>query len=285
MPQKASKEDRPAVRVDSPARASNGAQTIHKGTALDLQLAGKRVMITGGSKGIGAAAAAVLAEEGCDLILVARDPAALDNAAAALRARYQVRVETLAADLSKPAEIARVTAGAGQIDVLVNNAGAIPPGTLLSVDDDRWRAAWDLKVFGFIGLTRALYPVLKARGGVVVNVIGAAGEQFDPNYIVGSSGNAALMAFTRALGRAAPADGMRVVGINPGPVATDRMTMLLRARAERDLGDAERWAELTASMPFQRAASPEEIGSAVAFLASPRSGYTSGTILTISAGT
>ena len=217
-------------------------------------------------------------------MLSARDPAALEAGAAAIRARHQIRVETLPADLSQHAEIERIAAAVGAIDILVNNAGAIPPGTLLAVDDAKWRAAWDLKVFGFIGLTRALYPVLKARGGVVVNVIGAAGEQFDPNYITGSAGNAALMAFTRALGRAAPADGMRVVGINPGPVATDRLVTLLRARAGQELGDAERWQELTAGMPFGRPAKPEEIANAIAFLASPCSGYTSGTILTINGG-
>jgi NAD(P)-dependent dehydrogenase (short-subunit alcohol dehydrogenase family) len=251
---------------------------------MDLHLAGKRALITGGSKGIGRAAAASLAAEGCDVLLVARDPATLDEAAAAIRGRHQVRVETLAADLSHSAETLRVAAAAGPLDILVNNAGAIPPGSLLSVDEGRWRAAWDLKVFGFINLTRALYDVLKARGGVVVNVIGAAGESFEPNYIAGSAGNAALMAFTRALGKAAPEDGMRVIGINPGPVATERMTMLLRARAERELGQAERWAELTKAMPYGRAASPEEIGDAVAFLASPRSAYTNGTILTINGG-
>jgi NAD(P)-dependent dehydrogenase (short-subunit alcohol dehydrogenase family) len=251
---------------------------------MDLHLAGKRVLITGGSKGIGAAAARLLAEEGCDLVLSARDPAALEATAASIRDRHQVKVETLAADLSKDAEVTRVAGACGEIDVLVNNAGAIPPGNLLAVDTATWRAAWDLKVFGFIGLTRALYPVLKARAGVVVNVIGAAGEQFDPNYIAGSVGNAALMAFTRALGRAAPADGMRVVGINPGPVATDRLIMLLRARAQQQFGDAERWQELTKGMAFGRAATPEEIANAVAFLASPRSGYTTGTIVTINGG-
>ena len=252
---------------------------------MDLQLAGKRVLITGGSKGIGAATALLLAEEGCDLVLVARDPTALGDTAAAIRMRHQaVGVETIAADLSQDAEVVRVAAAAGALDVLVNNAGAIPPGDLLSVDTAAWRTAWDLKVFGFIGLTRALYGVLKARTGVVVNVIGAAGEQFDPNYIAGTAGNAALMAFTRALGRAAPADGMRVVGINPGPVATDRLVMLLRARAQQQLGDAERWQEMTRGMAFGRPAHPEEIANAVAFLASPRSGYTSGTILTINGG-
>ena len=251
---------------------------------MDLHLAGKRVLITGGSKGIGAASAQLLAEEGCDLLLVSRDPAPLEATAAAIRTRHQVRVEILPADLSQDAEIARVAEAAGVIDVLVNNAGAIPPGNLLTVDTATWRAAWDLKVFGFIGLTRALYAGLKSRAGVVVNVIGAAGEQFDPNYIAGSAGNASLMAFTRALGRAAPADGMRVVGINPGPVATDRLVTLLRARATQQFGDAERWQELTKGMAFGRPATPEEIANAVAFLASPRSGYTSGTILTINGG-
>ena len=251
---------------------------------MDLHLTGKRALITGGSKGIGAAAAHTLAEEGCDLLLVARDPAVLEAVADAIRDRHQVRVETLAADLAQTAEVARVSANAGAIDVLVNNAGANPPGSLLTVDDATWRAAWDLKVFGFIGLTRALYPALKMRAGVVVNVIGSAGEQFDPNYIAGTAGNAALMAFTRALGRAAPADGMRVVGLNPGPVAPQRRVMLLRARAPQEMGAPARWQELTAGMAFGRPAQPEEIAAAIAFLASPRSGYTSGTILTINGG-
>jgi NAD(P)-dependent dehydrogenase (short-subunit alcohol dehydrogenase family) len=251
---------------------------------MDLHLQGKRALVTGGSKGIGRATALLLAEEGCDLVLAARDPAALAEAADAARSRGQVAVETVAADLSRGDEMERLAEAAvahGPLDILVNNAGAIPPGDLLGVGDATWRAAWDLKVFGFIGLTRALYPQLKAQGGVVVNVIGAAGEWFDPAYIVGSTGNAALMAFTRALGKAAPDDGMRVVGINPGPVATERLTMLLRARAERELGDAGRWQELCKGMAFGRPAYPEEIASAVAFLASPRSGYTSGTVLTI----
>ncbi len=249
-----------------------------------MHLSGKRALVTGGSKGIGRASALALAAEGCSLVLAARDPAALGEAAALIRGRHPVQVETVPADLSRSGDVARLAEAAGAIDLLVNNAGAIPPGTLLQVDEARWRAAWDLKVFGFINLTRALYPILKQRAGTVVNVIGSAGESFDPAYIAGSAGNAALMAFTRALGRAAPADGMRVVGINPGPVATERMETMLRARAERDLGDAGRWAELTRAMAFGRAATPEEIADAVVFLASPRSGYTTGTILTINGG-
>jgi len=251
---------------------------------MDLHLAGKRALVTGGSKGIGRASAEILAEEGCDVVLVARDPAALEEAAAAVRSRRQIRVETVVADLSRQAEVERVAAGAGAVDILVNNAGAIPLGGLLAVDDATLRAAWDLKVFGFISLCRALYPVLKARQGVVVNVIGAAGETFDPGYIAGVAGNAALMAFTRGLGRGAHADGMRAVAINPGPVATARLERLLRHRAGSELGDADRWLELCKGMPYGRPAQPEEIGAAVAFLASSRSAYTNGTVLTINGG-
>jgi len=252
---------------------------------MDLGLQGKTALITGGSKGIGRASAEVLADEGCNVVLVAREQAMLDAAAERIRTRHQVNVRTIAADLSSNAAVRRVAEAAGPLDILVNNAGAIPPGDVLSVDDARWRTAWDLKVFGYISFCRVVYAAMKARGmGVIVNVIGSAGEKFPPGYIAGAAGNASLMAFTRALGKGAPADGLRVVGINPGPVATERLVMLQRDTAAKTLGDPERWSELNKSMPFGRPGAPEEIGYAVAFLASPKSGYTSGTVLTIDGG-
>jgi NAD(P)-dependent dehydrogenase (short-subunit alcohol dehydrogenase family) len=252
---------------------------------MDLQLAGKTVLITGGSKGIGKASAEVLSEEGCNLILVARGAETLNETAAEIRAKRQVNVRTIAADLSSDASVRRVAQEAGQIDILVNNAGAIPPGDIEAVDDARWRAAWDLKVFGYISFCRVIYGQMKARGaGVIINVIGAAGERFPTTYIAGAAGNASLMAFTRALGKGAPADGLRVVAINPGPVETDRLVMIRKADAKLKWGDESRWRELSASMPFGRPATPREIGNAVAFLASPASAYTTGTVLTIDGG-
>lgn len=252
---------------------------------MDLGLAGKAALITGGSKGIGRAAAAALAAEGVAVMLVARSPGPLGEAARAIRSSAQVPVQTLAADLSRQEEVERVAAALPTPDILVNNAGAIPPGALAQVDNAAWRKAWDLKVFGYISLTRLVHARMIARGsGVIVNVIGAAGEKFDPDYISGSAGNAALMAFTRALGCASAAHGVRVVGINPGPVETERLVMMSRARAEKSFGDAARWRELFGRMPFGRPAQPQEIGAAIAFLASPRSGYTNATILTIDGG-
>jgi short-subunit dehydrogenase len=225
---------------------------------MDLQLQGKTALITGASQGIGRETALVLAEEGCNLVLVSRDAQRLTSLADAIRAEHGVSVSVVAADLSSTVEVERVASSVDGIDVLVNNAGAIPPGTLQEIDDRQWRDAWDLKVFGYINLTRALYANLRERQGVVVNVIGAGGESFNPGYIAGATGNAALMAFTRTLGKSAAGDQMRVVGINPGPVSTSWNEVMLRNRAKAELGDENRWAELNAALPYGRAATPGE---------------------------
>ena len=248
---------------------------------MDLKLTGKRALISGASKGIGRATALQLAREGCDVVLVARTAETLDQAAADIRGQCQVGVQVIAADLSRQAEIERVAADAGQIDILVNNAGAIPAGDLMALDYAAFRAAWDLKVFGYISMCRAFWPVLQPRGGMIVNVIGAADEWLDPGYICGSTGNAALAAFTKALGKQAQKEGMRVVGIHPGPTATDRFSIRFKARAAQELGDENRWRELATNLPYGRPAEPEEVAAAVAFLASPLSGYTTGSILTM----
>lgn len=252
---------------------------------MDLQIRGKRALITGASKGIGRAAANVLADEGCDVVLVARTEADLAAAQQAIRARTNVNVEIIPADLSSDEGVRSVVRQAGDIDILVNNAGAIPPGDLLKIDNETWRAAWDLKVFGFISMCREVYPAMAARkSGVIINIIGTAGDRHPANYMAGAAGNAALMGFTRSLAHAAHANGVRVVGINPGATATERLESMARTYAEQEFGDPERWRDTHKGLPFGRAGAPEEIGYAVAFLASPLSGYTSGTILTIDGG-
>jgi NAD(P)-dependent dehydrogenase (short-subunit alcohol dehydrogenase family) len=252
---------------------------------MELKLAGRKALVTGASKGIGRATSQLLAGEGCDVVLVARTAADLEQLRAAVRAQHNVAVTAVPLDLSNGDAARSLARDFPDIDILVNNAGAIPGGTLEEIDEPRWRQAWDLKVFGYINLCRAYYLIMKQRRrGVIINIIGSAGERLDAAYIAGSAGNASLMAFTRALGGAAPSDGVRVVGINPGPVSTDRLVSLLRKRAQDRLGDAERWQELVKPMPFGRAATPEEIAAMAAFLASDLSAYTSGTIITIDGG-
>jgi NAD(P)-dependent dehydrogenase (short-subunit alcohol dehydrogenase family) len=252
---------------------------------MDLGLTNRVALITGGSRGIGRAVALRFAEEGCNVCLVSRTEHSLQELQSTLRGKFKVRAEILAADLSQSSSIARVLATFPAIDVLVNNAGAIPRGTIAEIDEAKWREAWDLKVYGFINTCRAYLPKMaERRSGVIINIIGNAGEKLNANYIVGSAGNASLMAFTKTLGGVSVTDGVRVVGINPGPTATDRMIDRLRREAARTLDDAERWSELVASLPFGRAARPSEIAAAAAFLASDLSGYTSGTIFTIDGG-
>ena len=238
---------------------------------MDLKLTGRRVLVTGGSKGIGKACAEALAAEGCEVLVAARNPAPGPNAKAI--------------DLSQRGAPEALAAWAGELDILINNAGAIPGGDLLKVDEETWRRAWDLKLFGYINLSRQVYAAMKKRGrGVILNIIGSAGEKMDAAYIAGSTANAGLMAFTRALGGASHKDGIRVLGINPGPVSTDRLVSLYRQRAETLLGDPARYEELFANMSFGRPGTPEEIAAAALFLVSDRSSYTSGCILTIDGG-
>jgi len=252
---------------------------------MELGLRGKKALITGASKGIGRACAEVLAEEGCDVVLVSRTAADLDGVRAKIAGEHNVSVRYFALDLSDSRNVDKLAAECADTEILVNNAGAIPGGNIAQIDEARWRQAWDLKVFGYINMTRRFYALMAERKqGVIVNILGAAGENPDFDYIAGSSGNASLMAFTRAMGGAAPRDGLRVIGINPGPVMTERLITLMKTRAQTNFGDPEKYTELMKPLAFGRAAKPEEIAWMAAFLASDRSGYTTGSIVTIDGG-
>lgn len=251
---------------------------------MQLNLTNKHALVTGASKGIGLAVARGLAAEGCHLHLAARSAEPMLKAKQEIEAAHGVKVTVHALDLSSTAAMEKLAADAGEIDILVNNAGDIPAGSLEIVDDAAWRRGFDLKVFGYITLARAFYRRMKGRDGVIINVIGNSGENWDASYIAGSTGNAALMSFTKALGGASLNDGVRVIGINPGPVATDRMIKIMRRKAIDMLGDESRWEELFDKYPGKRPATAEEVADLVAFLASSRAGYITGTIVTIDGG-
>jgi len=252
---------------------------------MDLKLAGKTALITGGSKGIGRATAEILAAEGCNVIIVSRTVEILAAVKSSIAQKSNVRVDTVVADLSDSKNVDRLAKDFPDIDILVNNAGAIPGGTLLNVDETTWRKAWDLKVFGYVNMCRAFYALMKARGsGVIINVVGNAADTHDPEYICGVAGNAALTAFTQSLGCVSAKDGIRVVALSPGPVETDRLVGLMKKKAKDRTGSEDNWKDLLKPLPFARGASPEEIAAAIAFLASPHSGYTSGSVVTIDAG-
>lgn len=252
---------------------------------MDLGLKGGSVLITGGSGAIGLATARAFAAEGCSLHLAARSEEGLRAAGAEVSRDFGVPVAVHAVDLSRGDGARRLAEACAGVDVLVNNAGAVPGGKIEEVGEDRWREAWDLKVFGYVNMTRALYVKMKGRGsGVVVNVIGTAGDQSPADYAAGVSANAALATLTRALGGESLDHGVRVVGVSPGDMGNERGVEFLRRQAERELGDPERWRERLSRLPGGRAATSEEVADAIVFLASPRAGYVSGTVLTVDGG-
>ena len=252
---------------------------------MDLQLKGQRVLVTGGSRGIGLTIALAFAREGARPILVARDQGNLDKALAAFAQAGHSAPESVLLDLSVSGSSEALAQQVGAVDVLVNNAGAIPGGDIQAVNEARWRQAWELKVLGYINMTRVFLPLMQKRGtGVICNIIGLAGAMPRADYICGSTGNAALMAFTHAIGGDSLKQGVRVFGINPSPTRSDRMQGLLEQQAEKLLGDAARWRELTGRYPLGRLAEPSEIAELTVFCSSPLCSYLSGSVINVEGG-
>jgi NAD(P)-dependent dehydrogenase (short-subunit alcohol dehydrogenase family) len=251
---------------------------------MDLGLKGKTALITGASKGIGRGVAESLAAEGCHIRLAARSGEMLEDAAAELRDRYGVTVGVHAVDITAEGVIDELAA-AGIPDILVNNAGAIPAGDIFAMTEDRWRFAWELKVFGYINMTRRFAAAMKERGhGVICNVTGLAADKFDYNYVAGTTGNAGLNAFTKAIGGVSLEFGVRVFAVSPGPVQTERLIGLLKTRAVQDGGSEDNWQSYMSGMPMQRAATVPEVADTVVFLVSDRATYFSGQVVTVDGG-
>ncbi len=252
---------------------------------MDLRLAGKRVLITGASQGIGLGVAQAFAAEGCHLLLAARNAQALGENVSGLQALGAASVRNFPCDLSAPGSAQTLAAACGPTDVLVNNAGSVPQGSIDEIDEARWRSAWDLKIFGYINLSREIYRGMAERkSGVIVNVIGVSPFHPSSRNVAGAAGNAALMSFTQCLGTGSLHDGVRVVAINPGATETQRQVVRWKARAQAAFGDESRWRELTAGFPCGRLARVDEVADVAVFLASERASYVSGTMISIDGG-
>ncbi|HEX7218734.1 MAG TPA: short-chain dehydrogenase/reductase [Burkholderiales bacterium] len=245
---------------------------------MDLNLKGKSVLVTGGSKGIGLACAKAFAAEGCRVHVASRNKETLEAAAKSIGGQAHV------ADLRDAKALRALAEDCADVDILVNNAGDIPGGTIEAIDEAKWRHAWELKVFGYVNLTRELFARMKARkSGVIVNVIGMAGEKPSFEYICGSMANAGLGAFTKAMGGGSPAFGVRVLGVHPPATRTDRIIPLIKTAAKEKLGDENRWQELIGTGSFGHMIEPEQVADMVVFLASARAGKLSGVMVNLGA--
>ncbi|MFZ2627978.1 MAG: short-chain dehydrogenase/reductase [Rugosibacter sp.] len=257
---------------------------------MDFGLRDKTGIVTGASQGIGEAIAHAMAAEGMSLVVCGRDSERLNRLAAELAIAHGVQVFPVIADLSGQqgvdSLVGEAVAALGNIDVLVNNAGAIRGGSLLTKPDAEWQEDWALKVFGYIRLTRAVFPLMQAAGGGrIINIIGQAGRQPKADYLAGGGANAAIMNMTKALGDEGGPHNILVNGISPGPIRTQRwQTLMTRMAADSGKTPAATEAEWMASNPLRRAGNPEEVAALAVFLASRQASYINGAIIPVDGG-
>ncbi len=253
-----------------------------------MALTGKTALVTGASRGIGAAIAADLARNGMSLCLVARDRAAMERLAADLSG-HGGRIVVHAADLTDPrapAEAAaRAAAELGGLDLLVNAAGDTKRGDFFALSDEDWASGFGLKFFGAVRLCRAAWPRLVERRGAVVNIVGMGARTPAAEFTIGGSVNSALMNFTKALAEIGLRDGVRVNAINPGWIATDRLNakVSLVAAAE-GLSPEDARQRLIEESGIARIGQAQDVANLVTFLASDRASYIHGATLDIDGG-
>ncbi len=250
-----------------------------------MELTGGVAVVTGASQGIGSAIAETLAGEGMRVVLVARREAELQAVAAALPTDSLVQAVDLRDPRGPETVVAATLEAFSRIDLVVNNAGTTKRGDFLALSDADWTEGYGLKFLAAMRLCRAAWPHLRQSRGSIVNIAGMGGRTASADFTIGGSVNAALLNLTKALADRAVQDGVRVNAINPGLVVTDRLkARIAQVMAARGVDEATASTELAASLRIARFGQPREIAEAVAFLASPRTGYCQGTLLDIDGG-
>jgi NAD(P)-dependent dehydrogenase (short-subunit alcohol dehydrogenase family) len=251
---------------------------------VELGLEGRRVLVTGGSKGLGFAIASELVREGARVAICARNE---DEVLAAGRELGTAHAQS--ADVTDRDQVqdfvARSAEALGGIDALVNNAGRAHPGTFETLSDEDWIADIDVKLFSLIRCSRAVLPHLRAAGGGrIVNIGAVYGRYPDPVFFGTSVNRAAGNSFTKTLALELAADGILVNGVNIGYVVTPQWDNIHRRRAP-DLPREEFFGELAArEVPLGRFGTPEEVSGIVAFLLSDRASYITGASIDVAGG-
>jgi NAD(P)-dependent dehydrogenase (short-subunit alcohol dehydrogenase family) len=251
-------------------------------------LAGKVIVVTGASRGIGRAIALRLAREGGKLVLAARDHSALGKAAAEIAAGGGAAI-IVAGDLravEAPAALVDAALGAyGAVDIVVNNAGATRRGDFLELSEADWADGFALKFFGAVRLARAAWPHLKKSAGSLLNIIGVGGRTPGNEFTIGGSVNGACLSFTKALAGIGIRDGIQVNAINPGPVRTDRLHAWLASAAAERGGNVETVAEeIVRHANITRLGESEDIANLAAFVLSPQGRWLQGALIDLDGG-
>ena len=251
---------------------------------MNLGLEGRRALVTGGSKGLGAAIARELVAEGANVAICARNEAEVMAAADELGVAY-----AQAADVTVPEQVQELVARSaeelGGIDFLVNNAGGAHPGTFATLSDENWVADLDVKLFSLIRCSREVLPHMRAAGGGRIVNIGSVYSRYpDPTFFATSVNRAAGNSLTKALAIEVAKDKILVNGVNIGFVSTPQWDNIHRRRAP-ELPREEFFASIAAAeVPLGRFGTPEEVSGLVAFLLSDRASYITGASIDVAGG-
>lgn len=258
---------------------------------MDLQLTGKKALVTGGSQGIGFATAQALAREGVDVVLCARNAVQVGAAAASIRSAYGVKTMGVAVDVTNPADIERlvqeVNAHFGGVDILINNAGAGSEETILEAPDERWQHYWELHVMAAVRLARGVVPSMRRRGGgVILHNASICATQPLPHEPIYNVTKAALVMFSKCLANELVGDNIRVNAINPGLVLTEGWIEPVKQWTEGTETTWQHYLDNVAKQyaPIGRFATPEEVADFFVFLCSPRAGYCTGSTYYVDGG-
>jgi NAD(P)-dependent dehydrogenase (short-subunit alcohol dehydrogenase family) len=258
---------------------------------VDLQLAGKRAVITGGNRGIGLAVARALAAEGADIALAARDRDALGTASIFLAGEYGCRVIGVSVDTSDDASVAEmvktVSSRLGGVDILINAAATPDAGvtSLANLTNEQFLDAMNVKVLGYLRCIREVAPLMRANGwGRIINISGLAARS--AGSLNGSMRNVAVAAMTKNIADELGAQGINVTVVHPGVTVTEKTGEIISARAQRagvDAAEMER--RIAAGISIGRLVTADEVAAVVAFLASPRSVAINGDAIAVGGGT
>jgi 3-oxoacyl-[acyl-carrier protein] reductase len=257
---------------------------------MDLQLKGKRALVTGSSRGIGYAIALGLASEGCRVAINGRNTKSIFDAASRLHFQTNAEILPIAGDVGEPdiseKMIQRTVQAFGGLDLLVTNAGGPPSGKFEGIDDPTWQHAVEISLLSHVRLIRAALPYLRQSDGAsVITMTSYSVKQPIPNLVLSNSIRAATVGLTKSLSLELGTDGIRFNSILPGWTLTERVQELMSSRAKiNNTSIEDEIARLVADTALGRMALPVEIANAVVFLLSPAASYITGAMLTVDGG-